>query len=45
MIREERVVSTKRCGGSRVAKLAGLAIAGVGVAHFVKPELFDDLTA
>jgi uncharacterized membrane protein len=28
-----------------VAKLAGLAIAGVGVAHFVKPELFDDITA
>ena len=28
-----------------MAKLAGLAIAGVGVAHFVKPELFDDITA
>ena len=29
MIREERVVSTKRSGGSRVAKLAGLAIVGL----------------
>ena len=28
-----------------MAKLAGLAIAGVGVAHFVKPESFDDITA
>ena len=28
-----------------MAKLAGLAVAGVGVAHFVKPELFDDITA
>ena len=28
-----------------MAKLAGLAVAGVGVAHFVKPELFDDVTA
>jgi uncharacterized membrane protein len=28
-----------------VAKLAGLAIAGIGIAHFVKPELFDDITA
>ena len=28
-----------------MAKLAGLAVAGCGVAHFVKPELFDDITA
>lgn len=29
---------------SRVAVLAGLAIAGTGVAHFVKPELFESVT-
>jgi uncharacterized membrane protein len=34
----------KRSGGSRAATLAGLGVAGVGVAHFVKPALFDDLT-
>ena len=34
----------QRSGGSRVAKLAGLALAGLGVAHFVNPELFDGLT-
>jgi uncharacterized membrane protein len=28
-----------------VAELAGLAMAGIGIAHFVKPELFDDITA
>jgi uncharacterized membrane protein len=27
-----------------VVALAGLAVAGVGVAHFVRPELFDDIT-
>jgi uncharacterized membrane protein len=27
-----------------VAKLAGVALAGVGVAHFTSPQLFDDLT-
>jgi uncharacterized membrane protein len=27
-----------------VATLAGLAVAGIGIAHFVKPELFDELT-
>lgn len=31
-------------GGSRIASLVGLGLAGVGVAHFVKPELFDDVT-
>lgn len=30
--------------GSRLAALAGLAVAGVGVSHFVKPELFEDVT-
>jgi uncharacterized membrane protein len=27
-----------------VATLAGLAVAGVGVAHFTHPQLFDDVT-
>jgi uncharacterized membrane protein len=27
-----------------VAKLAGLAFAGVGLAHFTNPQLFDDIT-
>lgn len=30
--------------GSRAATLAGLGIAGVGLAHFVKPELFESVT-
>jgi uncharacterized membrane protein len=38
-------VSTEGSGGSRAAKLAGIAIFGIGVAHFVKPELFDGITA
>lgn len=29
---------------SRAAQLAGLGVAGVGLAHFVKPELFESLT-
>ena len=29
---------------SRVAAVAGLAVAGVGLAHFVRPELFDGIT-
>ena len=33
-----------RSGGSRVAQLTGLAVAGTGVAHFVKPEVFEDIT-
>jgi uncharacterized membrane protein len=37
-------VSEKKTGGSVVAKLTGLGIAGAGVAHFVRPELFDDIT-
>ncbi|MGZ6779078.1 MAG: hypothetical protein ACXVGO_08805 [Mycobacterium sp.] len=35
---------TQESGGSRIATLAGLAVAGVGVAHFVKPEAFEDIT-
>lgn len=30
--------------GSRAATLAGLAVAGTGLAHFVKPELFESVT-
>ncbi|MGE2722838.1 hypothetical protein [Mycolicibacterium celeriflavum] len=30
--------------GSRAATLAGLGVAGVGLAHFVKPELFESVT-
>jgi uncharacterized membrane protein len=29
---------------SRLAVLTGLAVAGTGVAHFVKPELFESIT-
>ena len=29
---------------SRLAVLAGLALAGTGVAHFAKPELFESIT-
>ncbi len=34
----------EKSGGSRLATLAGIGIAGAGVAHFVRPELFDDIT-
>ena len=27
-----------------MAKFAGLALAGAGVAHFTSPQLFDDIT-
>ncbi|WP_234834955.1 hypothetical protein [Mycolicibacterium stellerae] len=37
-------MSTESTGGSRLARLVGLGIAGAGVAHFAKPELFDDIT-
>jgi uncharacterized membrane protein len=30
---------------SRLVSVVGLAIAGAGLAHFVKPELFEDITA
>ncbi|KUH68578.1 hypothetical protein AU184_04290 [Mycolicibacterium novocastrense] len=30
--------------GSRAATLAGLGLAGVGLSHFVKPELFESMT-
>ncbi|MGV0713975.1 hypothetical protein ABQE93_01090 [Mycolicibacterium sp. XJ662] len=29
---------------SRAATLAGLALAGTGLAHFAKPELFESIT-
>ena len=29
---------------SRAATLTGLTLAGAGLAHFVKPELFDSIT-
>jgi uncharacterized membrane protein len=29
---------------SRAVTLAGLALAGTGVAHFVRPQLFDGIT-
>ncbi len=35
---------TKRSGGSRAAKCAGLALAGVGISHFTSPQLFDGMT-
>ena len=31
-------------GNSRVAQLAGLGLAGVGLAHFVRPQLFESIT-
>jgi uncharacterized membrane protein len=31
-------------GNSRAAKLVGLGIAGVGLAHFTSPQLFDSIT-
>ncbi len=37
-------MSHNNSGGSRFATLAGLGLAGLGAAHFVRPELFDDLT-
>jgi uncharacterized membrane protein len=30
--------------GSSITRIAGLAIAGVGVAHFAKPQLFEPIT-
>jgi uncharacterized membrane protein len=29
---------------SRVAKFAGLAVAGIGLSHFTSPQLFDGIT-
>ena len=29
---------------SRAAQIAGLAVAGVGLAHFASPQLFDGMT-
>lgn len=31
-------------GGSRVATVAGLGLAATGLAHFVKPQLFESMT-
>ena len=35
---------TRKSGGSHVATIAGVALAGAGVAHFVSPQVFDDIT-
>jgi uncharacterized membrane protein len=37
-------VPTRTGKRSRSAKLAGLGVAGVGLAHFVSPQMFDSLT-
>jgi uncharacterized membrane protein len=37
-------VPTKSKRNSRAAKFAGLAVAGVGLAHFTSPQLFDSIT-
>jgi len=37
-------VSTDDRKQSRAAKLGGLAVAGVGLAHFTSPQLFDGIT-
>jgi uncharacterized membrane protein len=38
------VADNKSSGRSPIATLAGVGLVGAGVAHFVKPELFDDVT-
>ncbi|WP_458319087.1 hypothetical protein [Mycolicibacterium brisbanense] len=35
---------TEQSNDSTLAKLAGLGLAGTGVAHFVKPQLFESIT-
>jgi uncharacterized membrane protein len=30
---------------SRIATIAGLGLAGIGLAHFVKPDVFESITA
>jgi uncharacterized membrane protein len=37
-------VREQTSGASRAAALVGLGLAGVGVAHFAKPEVFDAVT-
>lgn len=38
-------MASKKTGeDSRSARCAGLALAGAGVAHFVRPELFDAMS-
>jgi uncharacterized membrane protein len=31
--------------GSRLARYGGLALAGIGLAHYAKPEAFESITA
>lgn len=38
-------MAQEESGGSAVATLVGLGLAGAGIAHFAKPELFDNVTA
>jgi hypothetical protein len=38
------VPTTRPNRNSRVAKFAGLAVAGVGLAHFTSPQLFGSIT-
>lgn len=35
---------TRKRKRSRAAKLAGLAVAGVGLAHFTSPQMFEGIT-
>jgi uncharacterized membrane protein len=37
-------VTEQKSGGSRVATVSGVALAAAGVAHFVSPGLFEDVT-
>lgn len=37
-------MSKKEPGGSRLATLAGVGLAGVGAAHYVRPQLFESIT-
>jgi uncharacterized membrane protein len=41
---DQQAVSTNDRKHSRAAKLGGLAVAGVGLAHFTSPQLFDGIT-
>ena len=34
----------QKSGGSPIAAISGVALAGTGLAHFVRPEVFDDVT-
>jgi uncharacterized membrane protein len=37
-------VPTRKGKNSRAAKIAGLAVAGIGLSHFTSPQLFDGIT-